>query len=45
MDRCIVAITIALLSIMVLIMWGRIERFEEKISWTEDMILEIRKRG
>lgn len=28
---------------MVMIMWGRIERFDEKVSWTEDQIVELKK--
>ena len=42
-DKTLVAIVVALLSLMVMVMWGRVERFDEKVAWTEDQIIQLKK--
>lgn len=39
-DKLLVAVSIIILTIMVMFMHGRIERFDEKISWCEEQMLK-----
>lgn len=42
--RC-AAIIIGVETLLLMLMWGRIERFDEKVGWCEQQIIDIKKEA